>query len=49
VRNEAQELLFRELLNSRTILQYVNDEEWYGLNPMVASIKQPPEKKSPNK
>ena len=26
---------FRELLASRAILQYVNDEEWYGVNPLI--------------
>lgn len=29
---------FRQLLNSRAILQYVNDKEWYGLNPMVKEL-----------
>ena len=28
-------------LESRAILQYVNDDEWYGLNPMVAAVKNP--------
>jgi hypothetical protein len=33
--------IFRELLQSRAILQYVNADEWYGLNPMVAALKPP--------
>lgn len=34
-RKSDTEEAFRQLLNSRAILQYVNDTEWYGLNPMV--------------
>ncbi|MFH1920286.1 MAG: hypothetical protein ABIP48_10430 [Planctomycetota bacterium] len=45
-RTKENELLFRELLQSRTILQYVNKEEWYGLNPMVAALKPPGKRKS---
>jgi hypothetical protein len=41
VRTAENDPLFRELLESRAILQYVNDEEWYGLNPMVAAVKNP--------
>ncbi len=44
-RTEAKEKAFRELLQCRAILQYVNDEEWYGLNPMVAALKPPAEVK----
>lgn len=40
-RTKDNEPAFRELLDSRAILQYVNDEEWYGLNPMVAALKPP--------
>lgn len=40
-RSAENDGLFRELLESRTILQYVNDEEWYGVNPMVAALKRP--------
>ena len=29
------------LLESRAILQYVNDEEWYGLNPFVEMLTPP--------
>ncbi len=36
---KKSEAPFRELLRSRAILQYVNDIEWYGLNPMVAALK----------
>jgi hypothetical protein len=31
----------RELLESRALLLYRNDEEWYGLHPAVAEIKPP--------
>jgi hypothetical protein len=41
VRTADNEILFRDLLDSRAILQYVNDDEWYGLNPIVAAIKNP--------
>jgi len=41
-RTKNNESTFRELLDSRAILQYVNDVEWYGLNPMVAALKPPP-------
>jgi len=37
----ATEPYFRELLDSRAVLQYVNDEEWYALNPMVAALTPP--------
>ena len=40
-RTAENEQAFRELLQSRAILQYVNDTEWYGLNPMVAELKPP--------
>jgi hypothetical protein len=40
-RTADNDLLFRELIDSRAILQYVNDDEWYGLNPMVAALKNP--------
>jgi hypothetical protein len=35
----------RELLESRAILLYVNDEEWYDLNPLVKEIPAPPGRK----
>lgn len=41
VRDDTNESRIRELLDSRAILQYVNDLEWYGLNPMVAGLKPP--------
>lgn len=47
-RTNETEAVFRELLNSRAILQYVNDAEWYGLNPMVADIE-PPGKRKPDR
>lgn len=34
-RTAANEELVRELLDSRAILQYVNEDEWYGVNPLV--------------
>ncbi|NLS94025.1 MAG: hypothetical protein GXX96_17840 [Planctomycetaceae bacterium] len=40
-RGAEHEEAFRELLNCRAILQYVNDREWYGLNPMVADLTSP--------
>jgi AAA ATPase-like protein len=40
-RSAEREDAFRELLNSRAVLQYVNDREWYGLNPMVADLTPP--------
>ena len=41
IRDNDNEAAIRELLDSRAIVQYVNDIEWYGLNPMVASLKPP--------
>lgn len=38
---EENERTFRELLNSRAILQYDNDEDWYGLNPMIVDLVPP--------
>jgi len=35
VRTRENEDDLRELLDSRAILQYVNDEEWYGVNPLA--------------
>jgi hypothetical protein len=40
-RTKEKEPAFRELLDSRAILQYVNDEEWYALNPMVGALRPP--------
>ena len=47
-RSEETETLFRELIDSRAILQYVNKDEWYGLNPMVAELEPPPPATSPS-
>ena len=33
--------VFRDLLDSRALLQYVNDEEWYAVNPLVGKPPQP--------
>ncbi len=41
IRDNTNEAAIRELLDSRAIVQYVNDIEWYGLNPMVASLNPP--------
>ncbi len=41
VKDATNEPLIRELLDSRAIVQYVNDVEWYGLNPMVAELTPP--------
>jgi hypothetical protein len=38
-RSKDNDEAFRQVLNSRAILQYVNDEEWYGQNPMVAQLE----------
>jgi len=40
-RSADQEERFRLLLESRSILQYVNDEEWYGLNPFIEMLTPP--------
>ncbi len=51
IRTAETEALFRELIDSRALLQYRNADEWYGLNPMVAGLKAPaqPKKKSKKK
>ena len=40
-RTEKNEALFRELLESRAILQYVNKDEWYGVNPLIPAPSRP--------
>ncbi len=35
------ETSFRELIDSRAILQYVNAKEWYGVNPMIKNVPSP--------
>jgi hypothetical protein len=40
-RTKDNDMAFRELIDSRAILQYVNDEEWYGLNPMLQDLHPP--------
>ncbi len=40
-RTLENEAAYRELIDSRAILQYANDAEWYGLNPMVADLRPP--------
>ena len=34
-RTKGSEETIRDLLDSRALLQYVNDEEWYGVNPLI--------------
>ncbi len=41
VRTETNEKPFRELLESRALLLYRNDEEWYGLNPAIETLTPP--------
>lgn len=40
-RTAETEPLFRQLLEGRVVLQYVNDDEWYGVNPMLDDAKAP--------
>jgi hypothetical protein len=41
VRTKDNDDAFRELLDSRAILLYVNDAEWYALNPAVDELEPP--------
>jgi hypothetical protein len=41
VRTLDNETAFRELLESRALLLYVNKQEWYALNPAVADLPAP--------
>jgi hypothetical protein len=43
VRTLANDLAFRELLDSRALLLYVNDEEWYAVNPAISDLRPPTE------
>lgn len=38
-RTEKDDKYWMELLDSRAVLQYVNDKEWYSLNPLVPDRK----------
>ncbi len=40
-RTTGNERPLRELLESRALLLYRNDEEWYGLHPAVEEIERP--------
>jgi len=40
-RSIENEKAFRQLLESRAILLYINDEEWYGINPFAQDMKPP--------
>jgi len=46
VRTQENEAALRELLDSRTLLLYINDREWYAPNPAIAQIA-PPESQTP--
>jgi hypothetical protein len=37
-RSEKTEALIRELLDMRAILQYCNENEWYGVNPQIGPL-----------
>jgi hypothetical protein len=41
VRDSTNGELVRELLESRAILQYENDDEWYDVNPLVPPPPKP--------
>ena len=43
-RVKADEEAFRELLDTRAVLQYVNDDGWFGVNPLI-SVPAPKRKK----
>lgn len=44
-RSKENEAAFRELLDSRALLLYMNDDEWYRPNPLVADVL--PQPKAP--
>jgi hypothetical protein len=46
-RDRQHEEAVRELLDSRAVLHYVNEEDWYGLNPFVADLRNPAAPKRP--
>ncbi|MEX1230292.1 MAG: hypothetical protein WEB58_08635 [Planctomycetaceae bacterium] len=46
VRTSENETAFRELLDSRAILVYNNDDEWYGVNPALGGLENPASKSS---
>lgn len=39
--DESQEPIYRELLESRALLHYANDDEWDALNPLVEELTPP--------
>jgi hypothetical protein len=41
VHTKENEATFRELLDSRALLLYRNDEEWYGVNPAIENLESP--------
>lgn len=41
VRTLENETAFRELLDSRALLLYMNDDEWYGVNPAIDGLTAP--------
>jgi hypothetical protein len=42
-RSPQNETALRQLLESRALLLYINDREWYGLNPAVSQLTPPPQ------
>jgi hypothetical protein len=48
-RTKDNDELVRELLDSRAILQYVNDKEWYGANPLISYPEPAARKKAAKK
>lgn len=38
-RTSANEETVRELLDSRAVLQYVNEDEWYAVNPLIPQVR----------
>ena len=41
IRSDDNENSIRDLLENRAVMQYVNDEDWYRLNPFVEGIPNP--------
>jgi len=49
-RTKDNDAAIRELLESRAILLYINDDEWYGVNPLIDGLAPPkpkPRKRKP--
>jgi hypothetical protein len=39
-RTQENDYLIRDLLDSRAILHYVDDQEWYAVNPLIPEASQ---------